>query len=379
MEQRAAAIALLDPVKTGKFTAPNRFVRSATSLATAKDGVAGAAEAGRIAELAGGGVGTIISGAAYVSPHGSFSLRQWGLDRDERTADVSLLAETARKRGAKFVVQIAHAGGQRDFADEEAFSPSGLPHPGSAAPTRELSAGGIAGITADFAAAALRAKRGGADGVQVHGAHGGLLTQFMSPLLNRRGDSYGGSPENRRRILTEIYEAIRAAVGNDFPIWYKISVSEGIEGGFTEEEGLGAAMALLAAGADGIEVSSGAAYSTAGRIPRVIGISAGESEAPFRNAAAEIKRHASPEQLVILTGGIRSLPVASALIHGGVCDLIGMSRPLIAEPDLINRWYEEDSRPSACVSCNACGKREARGHVDCPVLRDRNEGNWSPL
>lgn len=379
MEYRAAAIALLDPVKTMKFTAPNRFVRSATNLATASGGVAGAAEAGRIAELASGGVGTVISGAAYVSPPGRSSTRQWGLHSDERTGDVSLLAGAAHRHGAKFIVQIAHAGGQRDFADGEALSPSGLPHPGSETPTRALSVGDIAGIREDFAAAALRAKRGGADGVQVHGAHGGLLTQFMSPLLNRRNDRYGGSPENRRRILAEIYAEVRAAVGNDFPIWYKISVSEGIEGGFTEEEGLGAAIALLAAGADGIEVSSGTAYSTAGRIPSMIGVSAGESEAPFRGAAAEIKKQASPEQLIILTGGIRSLAIASGLVSDGVCDLIGMSRPLIAEPDLINRWYEEDSRPSACVSCNACGKNRARGNIDCPVLRDRNEGNWSPL
>lgn len=379
MEHRAASIALLDPVETGNFTAPNRFVRAATSLATARDGVAGAAEAGRIAELAGGGIGTIISGAAFVSPRGSFSSRQWGLDRNERTGDVSLLAEAAHKRGAKFVVQIAHAGGQRDFSDGEAVSPSGLPHPGSETPTRALSLSDIAGIKEDFASAALRAKRGGADGVQIHGAHGGLLTQFMSPLINRRTDRYGGSPENRGRILSEIYDEVRAAVGKDFPIWYKISVSEGIEGGFTEEEGAGAAITLLAAGADGIEVSSGTAYSTAGMIPSMIGVSAGESEAPFRSAAKKIKKHASPEQLIILTGGIRSLAAAAALIRGEVCDLIGMSRPLIAEPDLINRWYEEDSRPSACISCNACGKNQAHGSIDCPVLRDRNEGNWSPL
>ncbi|MEG1800309.1 MAG: NADH:flavin oxidoreductase, partial [Synergistaceae bacterium] len=154
--------------------------------------------------------------------------------------------------------------------------------------------------------------------------------------------------------------------------------AEGTREGYGAEEGISAALALLDAGADGIEVSCGAVYAGAQNAPSVIGVSAGESEAPFKEYAAEIKKKA-PNKTVILTGGLRSLPVMSNLIADGVCDLLGMSRPFNAEPDLVNRWAEEDSRPSACLSCNACFNTAVKKMIDCPILRDRNEGFWDAL
>lgn len=381
MEQGAMVRALLEPVKTHKFTAPNRFVRSATYLASAdKHGAVGAAEARRIAELACGGVGTIISGFAYISPEGKSAPKQWGIDDDRRIDDVRLLSRSAHQHGAKFIVQLVHAGAQHQIQDELAsLSRSVCPHLGIGAVTGGLTDEEFAKIYSDFADAARRAKEGGADGVEIHGAHGFLLTQFLSPLLNKRTDAYGGLVENRARIFSEVFAAVRTAVGEDFPIWCKISIAEGVPAGYPAADGLYTARTLLGLGIDGIEISSGTFYSSGGDAPSMVGVSAGESEAPFKAYAAELKRFSSKDQLITLTGGLRSLSVMAGLVNDNICDLLGLSRPLIAEPDLINRWFEEDARPAACISCNACRRTSDDGLVGCPVLRDRNEGNWSPL
>ena len=122
-------------------------------------------------------------------------------------------------------------------------------------------------VCRDFAAAAKRAKDGGADGVEIHGAHGFLLTQFLSPLINRREDRYGGSFENRLRLTREVYAAVRGAVGADFSVWLKISATEGAEGGYGPDEGTEAALTLLRDGVNVVEVSSGTGYATSEHIP----------------------------------------------------------------------------------------------------------------
>lgn len=383
MKDREKIIALLDPIDNKKFPARNRFLRSATMVYSADDetGALNRTEVGRVAGTAAGGVGTALTGAAFISPEGKAVPGQWGLHCDERTADVKAMADAVHGYSSKLVVQISHCGGQKHkkVKGGAALSPSGLPHPGSDEETRALTAGDIARIRSDFASAARRAKEGGADGVEIHGAHGLLLTQFLSPLINRRTDEYGGTFENRSRIFREILADVRAAVGDDFPIWFKLSISEGVEGGYTGNDGTALASELLELGADGIEVSNGTRYSVALERPVILGISAGESEAPSKNFAKKIKESAAGDKLVILTGGIRSLQVMAQLIDEGYCDLLGLCRPLIAEPDLVNRWYEEDARPSACFSCNACVKTAERGTLDCPIIRDKHEGDWDPL
>lgn len=366
------------------FNTKNRFVRSATWLGGADDltGEITTAEINRHAEIAAGGAGTLITGLAFISPEGKSFEREWGLHTDERINDVARLSEAVHKFDARLIVQICHGGGQREDSvarKNTSFSPSGGKHPMSDFETQPLSKDDIRKVVKDFAAAALRAKKGGADGVEIHGAHGFLLTQFLSPLINKRVDEYGGSLENRSRIFYEILKEVRAAVGENFNIWFKISIEEGVENGYGPEDGIALSIGLLKKGTDGIDVSSGTSYSGALKSPSIVGVSAGESEAPFRDYAAEIKKHASKKQIIILTGGLRSLPVMAELIYNETCDLLALSRPFIAEPDLINRWREEDNRPTACISCNACFKTAKYGLIDCPILRDRNEGNWDPL
>lgn len=379
---RELVLMLLSPLSTKKFEARNRFLRSATCLAAADDNSGVMSEAGisRIAELAAGGVGTVVSGFAYVSDEGKAVKKQWGLHHDGQVDNVRALSGAVHKHDAKLVVQIAHAGGQRFLeTNTTRFSPSGLQHPGLNAPTNAMDESDIASVRQAFAEAALRAKEGGADAVQIHGGHGFLLTQFLSPLLNKREDQYGGSLENRSRFFFDLYHDVRNAVGESFPIWFKVSMREGVDDGYEASDGLFVCKSLLDLGADGIEISSGTPYANAQNIPSIIGVSAGESEAPFKDYALAIKKHASKDQIVTLTGGLRSLEVMSHLLTEGYCDLLGLSRPLIAEADLINRWYEEDARPAACISCNACSRTAEKGPIDCPVWRDKHEGNWDPL
>lgn len=382
-ETREKILALYGAFDNPAFHARNRFLRAATYMAGA-DAVTGelsAAEIGRMAEVAAGGAGTVISGFAYISEEGRAVPKQWGLHCDDRIADVRALSAALHKYDTKLVVQICHAGGQTDasLTGTVPFSPSGLPHPGSVPKTIAMTEKDICKVISDFASAARRAKEGGADAVEIHGGHGFLLTQFLSPLTNKRADGYGGSIENRARLLREILAETRKAVGADFPVWFKISMDEGTEGGYTASDGIEVSRLLMSDGADAIEVSCGANYSESHMRPSIIGVSAGESEAPFREYARELKKIASPRQTIILTGGLRSLEVMADLLNDGVCDLFGISRPFNAEPDLVNRWAEEDSRPSACVSCNACFNTVPKGILDCPILRDRVEGYWDPL
>ncbi len=367
----------------GKFSAHNRFVRAATWLGCCahETGELTPAAVSRAAEAAAGGAGTVISEFAYVSREGRAATRQWGLDCDRSVSEVRRLADAVHTRGSKLIVQICHAGGALNsaFAETAGLSPSGVPLPGCDVESRAMTADDIARVRREFAAAALRAKEGGADGVEIHGAHGFLLTQFLSPIFNRRTDEYGGNDENRARFIRELCAAVRAAVGEDFSLWIKISAAEGVVDGYGWDAGKLAALGALESGADAVEISSGTSYSGAVHAPSMVGVSAGESEAPFAPYARELRRLAPDDSLVVLTGGLRSLPVIAGLLDEGCADLFGLSRPFIAEPDLINRWAEDDARPSACVSCNACLKTASRGHVGCPVMRDREEGEWAPL
>lgn len=374
---------LFKSFESGKFSARNRFVRAATWLGCCchETGELTPAAVSRAAEAAAGGAGTVISEFAYVSREGRAATRQWGLDCDRSVDEVRRLAEAMHARGSKLIVQICHAGGALDsaFAETAGVSPSGVPLPGCGVESRAMTAADIARVRGEFAAAALRAKEGGADGVEIHGAHGFLLTQFLSPIFNKRTDEYGGSAENRARFISELCAAVRSAVGEDFRLWIKISATEGVSDGYGWDVGKLAALGALENGADAVEISSGTSYSGAVHAPSMVGVSAGESEAPFAPYARELRRLAPDGSLVVLTGGLRSLPVIAGLLDEGCADMFGLSRPFIAEPDLINRWAEDDARPSACVSCNACLKTASRGHVGCPVMRDREEGEWAPL
>lgn len=199
--------------------------------------------------------------------------------------------------------------------------------------------------------AARRAQSAGFDGIQLHSAHGYLLSQFLSPWFNRRTDQYGGTGENRVRIHIETIRAIREVVGNDYPMLAKINSQDFSEGGLVVGDSIAAAGRMVEAGLDAIELSGG--LLTGGRLsPSRPNIDTPEKEAYFQDAAGAFKRALGVP--LILVGGIRSMEVAERLLTEKGADYVSMSRPLIREPDLIQRWRSGDRSRAQCISDNLC-------------------------
>ena len=205
----------------------------------------------------------------------------------------------------------------------------------------------------------------------MHAAHGYLISQFLSPPYNTRQDNYGGSLENRARMLLEVFEAARSAVGSAFGIMVKINSEDFMDGGFTVGEMLAVSAMLEDRGIDAIEMSGGTVRSRDYSASRMGKAALVEGEAYYIAAARRYKEKIRVP--LMLVGGIRSYGAAERLVAEGTADYISLCRPLIAEPDLINRWKSGDREPSACKSDNLCFKpgREGRG-VRC-VVREKQD------
>jgi 2,4-dienoyl-CoA reductase-like NADH-dependent reductase (Old Yellow Enzyme family) len=297
-------------------------------------------------------VGLIISSHAFIRPEGQAGPRQLGTHQDELVPGLRQMAEAAHAHGAKIVLQLAHAG---YFALEKLTGRPPFAVSGSVKlddiPRKEMSMADIRDVTQAFAEAASRAKAAGFDGIQIHSAHGYLLSQFLSPLFNRRTDDYGGLLRNRARVHLEVIAAVRQAVGKDYPILIKINGRDFAEGGLELEDAVEAAALMEQAGLDAVELSSGMTkYSTFGAART--GITTEMKEAYNQEDAKAFKRRLTIP--LILVGGIRSLPVAEKLVQDGICDFISMSRPFIREPDLVNRWKSGDRSKASCASDNLC-------------------------
>ena len=331
----------------------NRFVRSATwEGMAADDGSCTPKLISLMADLARGGVGLIISSHSYVQKIGHTSFRQIGIHSDDMIPGLKKMTAAVHDQRGKIVCQLAHAGffANTKLSGQTPMAPSSVEGIAEG-PRKEMTQEDIAGVIKAFAGAAGRAKSAGFDGVEIHGAHGYLLSEFISPLFNFRTDEYGGSIENRARLPLEAFKAIRKAVGNDYPVLIKLSCKEFKEQGLTLQEFVQVGQILADAGIDAIEVSGGLAIS-AKTLPSQLGINKEEKEAYFQEEARALKEKVDVP--VILVGGNRSLHVAERIVEEGVADYISMSRPLIREPHLINRWKAGDLTKSACVSDNMC-------------------------
>jgi 2,4-dienoyl-CoA reductase-like NADH-dependent reductase (Old Yellow Enzyme family) len=225
-------------------------------------------------------------------------------------------------------------------------------------------------VTAAFATAARRAKIAGFDGVQIHAAHGYLLSEFISPMFNHRTDEYGGAIENRVRLPLAVLQAIREAVGGDYPILIKLNCKEFVDQGLQPKEFVQVGKMLADAGIDAIEISGGLPVSPKTR-PSQLGINKEEKEAYFQEEARALRKET--DVTLILVGGNRSFHVAQGLVAEGVADYISMSRPLIREPHLINRWKAGDLTKAACVSDNMCFQPAIKGEGIYCVTEEREQ------
>jgi len=331
----------------------NRFVRSATWEGMAgEDGSATPKLIDCMINLAKGGIGLIISSHTYIHRDGQAGPWQLGVYSDDLIPGLTAMADAVHKNNGKIVMQLAHAG---FFANAKLSG-----HPPLAvsdvegmakSPRKELTVQEIGDIVQAFADAAKRARSAGFDGVQIHSAHGYLMSQFLSPAFNRRTDKYGGSIENRARALMETLRAVRSSVGQNYPVLVKMNSRDFVENGLSLEDSIQVGKMLEEGGIDAIELSGG--VLTGGKLsPSRMGIHSEEKEAYFlQEAKAFREKVAIP---LILVGGNRSYNMAGRIIAEGTADYISMCRPLIREPGLINRWKSGDFAKSACLSDNQC-------------------------
>lgn len=351
-------IDLFEPYLIGKMALSNRFVRSATFDATAND--SGAVTDNSVSlyrTLGQGQIGLIITGFAFVSSQGQAGPGQYGVHNDDMIPGLKRLVQAVHEGNSKIALQIAHSGINSRYLNAKGVIPLAVSAMSeSDKPHREMTGEEIETIVTDFVAAAIRGREAGFDAIQLHGAHGYLMSQFLSPIFNRRTDKWGGSAEKRRTFHLEIIQKVHQEIGADFPLMIKFGVEDDKEGGLTLSESVDTAQQMMHRGIDAIEVSTGSNEITS-VIPV---IKKGEPERTyFRKNTATIKR--AVDLPVMIVAGIRSLEVAKDIVNSGDADLISMCRPFIREPHLIARWQRGDAGQATCVSCNKCMHIQAGG------------------
>lgn len=345
------------PLRIKNLEVKNRFLRSATMEYMADT-------EGRVTddllklyyEVARGGSGVIITGCSAVEESGKGWGHQLGVWDDSQIEGLAKLAKVIHAFGDGCVaaVQISRQGATGTGYSYGAF--------GDGFTLEELTDDRIEAIITAYGDAARRVREAGFDAVQVHGAHGYLVSQFLSPALNKRTDAWGGSLENRMRFPLAIQRAMRKAAGEDFPVFWKLNTSDYVSGGANAEEYSEVASNLVTNGVALIELSGGLKDQI--KLRAKLRQEAGSKEAYFRGAIPRFRAAINDTPLAI-TGGIRSMAVMEDLLEQGV-DLIGMCRPVICEPDLPNRLLQSpDKRTAKCTSCNKCLRRIAAQAVKC--------------
>jgi NADH-quinone oxidoreductase subunit F len=308
-----------------------------------------------------GGVGLCTTGALAVNPQGRITWNQMGAWGDEHIPGLKCLADTIHAHGngcvawAQLCCEGAHDWGYSYGQRDSGLSVDVL--------TEEY----IWTIIKAFGDAAARVKKAHFDGVHIHGGHGYLIAQFISPAVNHRTDRWGGSLENRIRFPLEIYKTMRREVGDDFPIGIKMNTADYLEGGHWIEQTSQIARVFAQAGMDLIEMSGGMGYMT--ELREALRKRAGEREYYFRDAIPAFREavKGTPTALAAV-GGIRSPSVMEKILNEGI-DFISMARPWLSEPDFANRVKAGDLRPARCTStyrlCNLCLTKVAQGNVQC--------------
>ena len=346
---------LFDKTRLAKMHLENRFFRSATWEAMADS-------KGHLTDklfdvyenLAKGGVGTIITGYAFVTEDEQPNPGMMGIYNDSFIEEYRGFTDRIHKYDTNIILQIAYGGSRTNYnvGERTILGPSAVTQSQYGVTPREASKEEIKGLIRSFADASFRAKRAGFDGVQFHAAHGYLYSQFLSPYYNRRTDEYGGSIENRARIIFETLAAVREFVGSDFPVLVKINSSDFRENGFSFEDCKYVCRRLEELGIDGIEISGVIGAKPEDKTLSKDMLETLQVESYYWKYAAEIAEDVKVP--IILVGGNRSLELMNEILENTKIEYFSLSRPFIREPDLINRWTGEDKRRAKCISCDKC-------------------------
>jgi 2,4-dienoyl-CoA reductase-like NADH-dependent reductase (Old Yellow Enzyme family) len=350
--------------KIGSLEIPNRLVRSATAERMADDnGQPRSTMVDFYRQLARGGVGLIITGHMFVHPSGKAHEEMTGIYNDGLIPHLKKIADAIHEDGGIAVAQINHGGMHVDGESvSDPIAPSAYRDESLNKPAREMTEGEIATLIESFGQAARRIKEAGFDGVQIHGAHGYLISQFLSPAVNKRDDKWGGNIFGRASFLKEVYHAVREQVGNQFPILIKLAMKDGVDGGLDFEDSLEVVKLCEEIGIDGIEISSGFKFPSSRK-----GIRRETEEAYFLPFAKKARPITTLP--LILVGGMRSKKVMEKVLTDGYADFVSLCRPLINDPDFPNKLRLGQKEKSDCISSNNCWA-EGKGigiACKCPI------------
>lgn len=343
---------LFDPIDIAGIKIKNRFVRSATHEGLSSHEGCPTKALNRLYEdLAFNNVGLIITGYAYINPNGKSDKKQQGIYDDLLIEKYIPIIQKVHSYGSKIVMQIVHGG--RQSMGDCLIAPSVVKDTKTQKIPQEMSESEILQTIEDFAQAARRVKEAGFDGVQLHCAHGFLLSSFLSPYTNRRSDRWGGSIQNRTLIVLNIIKRIRELLGA-YPIFVKLNMTDGIINTnvptLDAHESIEIAKILANYGVCAIEVSGGIVEAEGPLFLK--NIDRPEKEAYYKKYAKMIKNQIDIP--VILVGGIRSSAIMKSLLENQEADMIALCRPLIAEPDLITKIEKHETTVAKCISCNNC-------------------------
>ena len=324
---------LMDPLTIKALKLRNRIVMPpmGTQMST-EEGAVTDRQVEHYVLRARGGVGLIIVEHAYVSLLGRYRLKQLGAWKDDLIPGLRRLVEAVHSAGVPICLQINHAGAKAfpDIIGQQPVGPSDVIPPRAVAMPRPLSKDELQGIVQEFADAAWRAVQAGFDAVEVHGCHGYLLSQFASPLTNRREDEYGGDLFGRYRFPLEVVRAVRARLAPDYPLFYRLPADDLLPGGLKPDDAVRIAPALLAAGVDVLDVSGG--ISADGR-----GILDGQ-RGWWVDAAHRVKE--ATGAVVIGVGGITEPGYADEVVRQGLNDLVAVGRAHLQNPN----WARDAAR-----------------------------------
>jgi 2,4-dienoyl-CoA reductase-like NADH-dependent reductase (Old Yellow Enzyme family) len=375
-----AELKMFAPGKIGNLVIRNRFVRSATAEGLCE-------EDGQVTDkliqlhqkLAENEVGLITTGFAYVMENGRATHRQIGIYRDELVQGLRKLVKGVKEYSeTKIFVQLAHAGREvlKDVAkdlDMDVMAPSAIMDRVAQVLPREMTQADIEKLVKSFVSGARRGYEAEFDGIQLHCAHGYMLNQFLSPFFNQRSDDYGGSLENRFRIVQKIIQQIHDEIGKEIPITVKLNTQDFVKDSpqlTIDESKILAKWMVEKEGVAAIETSGGTYESMlmGNYSPSRLKIKSKEEEAYFLSEAKIIKKQlgATP---VILVGGLRSKEVVESVLK--IVDFVAFARPFVYEPDLITKWKGNLSSISGCISCNRCLMDQESNGLHCVYLEKK--------
>lgn len=370
---------LLQPGSIGGVAVRNRIARPATSeTMAAEDGSVTPELIDFYERMARNQVGLLITGHLYCHPRGQYAPLQTGVYDDAKVAGLSRLATACKRHGATIFGQVAHAGSQSRMPEVDPLAPSPVPNALTSRMVAEATEDEIGETIDAFAQGARRIAEAGFDGVHIHAANGYLISEFASPLANRRTDAWGGSASARDAFPLAVARAVRDAVPDGFPVTMKIGFADAPEGGLTVAESVDRAAKVVALGLDAIEVSIGVmqaptdsanAYVAVDRrraaqdwlVHRLL--SSPRPEAYFRPWARELRE--SVDTTVLLAGGMRTTETMNDVIASGDADFVAMARPFIREPDIAAQIAAGRRGRVDCTSCNLCLRHEGHHSLRC--------------